>query len=88
MTSLTPDSNRHMPPEAQMRLDASGLSCPMPVLRAQKALRALQTGQVLEVISTDSVSKTEMPAYCEQAGHSLVHSEETAESFRFWIRKG
>lgn len=76
------------PPEPQQRLDASGLTCPLPVLRAQKLLRGMQRGEVLEVLSTDSVSKTEMPVFCEQAGHALLHQAEGAGEWRFWIRRG
>lgn len=82
------DSAKPLPPEAHLQLDASGLTCPMPVLRAQKQLRAMQTGEVLEVLSTDPVSKTEMPLFCEQAGHALLHSSESEGEWRFWIRKG
>lgn len=82
------DSNTPIaPPEEQQLLDASGLHCPMPVLRTQKTLRAMQQGEVLEVISTDKVSWTEMPLYCEQAGHALVHRIEGDGQWRFWIRK-
>lgn len=75
-------------PEADSHLDASGLHCPMPVLRAQKQLRAMLTGQVLSVCSTDSVSWDEIPAFCKQAGHTLLLREQHEGQWRFWIRKG
>jgi tRNA 2-thiouridine synthesizing protein A len=80
-------SNTPAPPEADYQLDASGLRCPLPVLRAQKRLRSMQRGEVLEVLSTDSVSWTEMPVYCEQAGHTLLHRIADEGRWRFWIRK-
>lgn len=57
----------------------------MPVLLAQKYLRSMQAGQVLLVESTDSVSSTEIPAFCEQTGHILMHYEEAADIWRFWV---
>lgn len=77
-----------MPPEADAVLDASGLTCPLPVLRAQKQLRGMAVGQVLLVLSTDAVSETEMPLFCEQAGHTLLHSEHGDGEWRFWLRRG
>lgn len=75
-----------MPPEAQRVLDASGLTCPMPVLRAQRALREMRAGEVLLLISTDKVSQDEVPLFCEQAGHGLLHHEQVGGEWRFWIR--
>lgn len=75
-------------PEADNHLDAGGLRCPMPVLRAQKQLRSMLPGQVLSVLSTDSVSWDEIPAFCDQAGHALLHREQENGQWRFWIRKG
>lgn len=76
------------PPEASRILDASGLRCPMPVLRAQRALREMQTGEILLLLSTDNVSEDEVPLFCEQAGHTLLHREQAAGEWRFWIRRG
>jgi tRNA 2-thiouridine synthesizing protein A len=76
------------PPEADRQLDASGLRCPMPVLRAQKCLRDMQTGQVLHVISSDNVSVTEFPAFCQQTGYALLHTEVMADQlWHFWLKK-
>ncbi|WGF88194.1 sulfurtransferase TusA family protein [Marinivivus vitaminiproducens] len=69
-------------------LDARGLSCPLPVLRAQRALRALPAGATLTVLATDPASARDMPAYCEAAGHALLASEEEGGDFRFVIRCG
>lgn len=69
------------------QLDASGLGCPLPVLRAQKMLRSMQAGEVLELLSTDQISLKEVPLFCEQTGHTLVSSEEDADGLlRFLIR--
>lgn len=77
-----------MRPEADARLDATGLTCPMPVLRTQKQLRGMAQGQVLLLISTDSVSEDEVPLFCEQAGHALLHHEAVQGEWLFWIQRG
>jgi tRNA 2-thiouridine synthesizing protein A len=57
-------------------LDATGLLCPLPVLRAQKLLRSMAVGEVLEVHATDPASKTDMPAFCIEAGYTLLEANE------------
>ena len=57
-------------------LDASGLNCPLPILRAKKALGDLTTGQVLKVVATDPGSVKDFEAFCKQTGNELLsHSE-------------
>ncbi|MGE0666436.1 MAG: sulfurtransferase TusA family protein [Sphingomonadales bacterium] len=68
-------------------VDATGLLCPLPVLRAQKALREMASGEIVEVLATDTASVHEFPAFCEQSGHVLLESEETDGRFRFRLRK-
>jgi tRNA 2-thiouridine synthesizing protein A len=68
-------------------LDATGLLCPLPVLRAQKALREMAEGELLDVLTTDKASATEFPAFCQQTGTELLESEESGGRFRFRLRK-
>ena len=68
-------------------LDATGLLCPLPVLRAQKALRVMASGEIIDVLATDTASVNEFPAFCRQTGHELLESEQTGEQFRFRLRK-
>lgn len=68
-------------------LDASGLACPLPIVKTKKAMGALPSGQVLRVISTDSGSVADMPAFAEQMGHALLHSTEEAGRYVFWLKK-
>ena len=70
-----------------MKLDARGLKCPLPVLRAQKALRDLPAGSTLELLSDDAASKDEVPAFCEQVGYQLVNTEGENSTLRFIIQK-
>lgn len=53
-------------------LDARDLICPMPVLRARKALRGLADGAILRVEATDAAAATDIPAFCKATGHRLV----------------
>ena len=68
-------------------IDATGLLCPLPVLRAQKALREMASGEVIEILATDRASASEFPAFCEQTGNELLESDETDGRFRFRLRK-
>ncbi len=68
-------------------LDVKGLNCPLPILRAKKALTDMESGQVLRVISTDPGSVKDFAAFCKQTGNPLISSEETAAAFTFLISK-
>lgn len=70
------------------RLDASGLSCPLPVLKARKALMEMQPGESLEVVTTDPMSIVDMPVFCAQAGHRVVREDRTDDRFIFTIERG
>ncbi len=54
------------------RIDARGLLCPLPVLRARKALLAMAPGDVLEIAADDPMAAVDMPHFCAEAGHDLV----------------
>lgn len=69
-------------------LDLKGLKCPLPVLRANKAMRALASGDVLEVEATDPASAKDFETYCQTAGHVLLAREEANGVYTFRIRKG
>ena len=68
-------------------LDLKGLKCPLPVLRAKKALAALPPGTVLEVEATDPAALKDFPAFCEMTGHELVEARDEGAVLRFKIRK-
>ncbi len=70
------------------RLDASGLNCPLPVLKARKALIAMEPGECLEVLTTDPMSGVDMPVFCAQAGHRIIREEKREGGFVFVIEKG
>ncbi len=68
-------------------LDAKGLLCPLPVLKARKALKAMAHGEILEVLATDPGAVRDFAAFCRTAGYQLVDSSEAAGIYRFAIRK-
>ena len=68
-------------------LDASGLNCPLPVLKTKKALAGLAAGQQLEVIATDPGSKTDMFVFTEATGNRMVESREEGDRFIYVIEK-
>jgi len=69
------------------REDTSGLNCPLPILKTKKALKLLQPGHVLEVITTDAGSVKDMDAFCKQTGNILLDLEEDAGKYIFRIKK-
>ena len=69
-------------------LDASGLKCPLPILRAKKALNGLETGKVLRIIATDPGSVKDFEAFAKQTGNELMSSAEEDGKFTFLMRKG
>ena len=68
-------------------LDASGLNCPLPILRAKKSLGSLTSGQVLHIIATDPGSVKDFEAFCKQTGNELMESKEEGGKFFFLIKK-
>ena len=69
-------------------LDASGLNCPLPILRAKKALAGMDTGKVLRIVATDSGSVKDFEAFAKQTGNVLLESGEEEGKFVFLMQKG
>lgn len=68
-------------------LDATGLNCPLPILKAKKALAGLKSGQVLRVLATDPGSVRDFEAFSRQVGHALLESREDNGTFVFVMKK-
>ena len=68
-------------------LDASGLSCPLPIVKTKKEIDTMTSGQVLEIISTDPGSKNDMTAWCNRTGNKLLDSSEEGGKFKFYVQK-
>ena len=71
---------------ADQILDAKGLNCPLPILRAKKALRDVSYGGTLEVLATDPGSVADFSAFCRTTGNELVESMQVGDVYRFVIR--
>ena len=67
--------------------DASGLACPMPIVKTKKSLADMASGQVLKVIATDPGSVCDMQAFNEQTGHTLLSSTTENSKYVFLIKK-
>ena len=68
-------------------LDLSGLLCPLPVLKAGKALRAMAPGQILCVTATDPMAAIDMPHFCSEQGHRFLSQDEKGGVFIFRIQR-
>ena len=68
-------------------LDASGLNCPLPILRAKKTLTGMESGKVLHIIATDPGSVKDFEAFAKQTGNELLESKEEGGKFLFLIKK-
>lgn len=74
-----------MPTNQTQTLDASGLNCPMPILKAKKILATLSVGDTLGIISTDAGSVRDFEAFCAQTGNELTSAAQVGEKFEFII---
>jgi tRNA 2-thiouridine synthesizing protein A len=72
---------------ADHTLDAKGLNCPLPILKARKALKDVPAGGTLEILATDPGSVADFEAFCRQTGHELVEQSEDDGTFRFLLKK-
>ena len=72
---------------AQLEVDASGLHCPLPLLRLKKALNTLSSGEIVKIIATDPAAHLDFGVYVQQTGHQLLHLEKTTCQQTFYIQK-
>ena len=68
-------------------IDTSGLNCPLPILRAKKTLATMESGKILQVISTDSGAVKDFEAFAKQTGNELLESGQRDGKFLFRIKK-
>lgn len=69
-------------------VDTSGLACPMPIVRTRQAIDEISPGEVLEVISTDRGSLTDVPSWADTLGHTLIDVRDEGQRFVYLIKKG
>ena len=68
-------------------LDARGLNCPLPILRARKALNDMQSGQVLKILATDPGSVKDFQAFSKQTGNELISHAAAQKEFTFFMKR-
>jgi len=68
-------------------LDARGLNCPLPILRAKKALNDMQSGQVLKIVATDPGSVKDFQAFAKQTGNDLLSQAAAEKEFTFFLKR-
>jgi len=79
--------NQELSHHPDTELDASGLNCPLPLLKAKQSLNALKSGQLLKVICTDPGSVRDFEVFAKQSGHQLLESLENEGVYSYWLRK-
>jgi tRNA 2-thiouridine synthesizing protein A len=70
-----------------VNLDAKGLNCPLPILKAKLALNKMQPGQILHVEATDPHAIIDFEAYCARTGHKILHTRNNAGIIEFFINR-
>ena len=73
--------------QSDHELDATGLLCPLPVLKARKRLQGMESGQILKVTADDPAAIIDIPHFCTEQGHTLVKTSENDEVQLYWIEK-
>ncbi len=72
---------------ADVTLDAKGLNCPLPILKAKKAINDVASGGTLEILATDPGSVADFEAFCRTTGNELVESKEEGGVYTYLIKK-
>ena len=67
-------------------LDCKGLSCPMPILKTKKTIGKMESGQVLEILSTDPGTRNDLPAFAKKGGHEYLGEKEDDGFIRFYLK--
>lgn len=73
---------------ANLVVDAKGLACPMPIVKAKKGIDSLESGQIMELQTTDKGSMKDFQAWVNQTKHELLESKEDNGIFTFIVKKG
>lgn len=73
--------------KADLTLDNSGLSCPMPIIKTKKAMDGMKVGEILKMVATDPGSVSDIQAWVKKTGQELLGQETEGDKFVFYIRK-
>ncbi|MBL4620852.1 MAG: sulfurtransferase TusA family protein [Immundisolibacteraceae bacterium] len=69
------------------QVDASGLLCPLPLLKSKRRLNQMESGQVLKLIATDSNAESDLRKFCDQSGHLLIQVDQLGEQQIIYLQK-
>lgn len=83
-TDMTADSMTNHTPDQS--LDLSGLKCPLPVLKARRAIKDMAAGSLLEVLADDPAAELDFAHFCETGGHELLETSRNADGDAFMLR--
>jgi len=72
--------------DIKVKVDASGLSCPMPILKAAQAIKGVQSGELVEIVATDPGSVKDFDAWARSTGNALIEQDAAGGKFRFVLR--
>lgn len=75
------------PPAHNLEIDTQGLNCPLPILKAKKALSEIESAQVLKVLATDPGSLRDFQAFAKQTGHALLAQTDEGGVITHWLQK-
>ncbi len=73
--------------ETQLDVDASGLMCPLPLLRLKKALMEISSGHIIKITTTDPAAHLDFGVYCHQAGHQIIDFIKQPHGVIFYVQK-
>lgn len=73
--------------KTDLMIDAKGLACPMPIVRAKKGMDTLTSGQILQLEATDKGSVSDFQAWASRSGHEMLKMEEDNGVYRFFVKK-
>jgi TusA-related sulfurtransferase len=76
-----------LPTTSDKEIDTRGLNCPLPILRAKKALADMTSGQVLKIVATDPGSMRDFQAFARQSGNELIGQETVGQEFLHYLRR-
>jgi len=68
-------------------LDLTGLACPMPIVKVSKAMKTLESGEVIDALTSDPGALTDFPAWAKTSGNEIVKTQPEGDNTRFYIRK-
>jgi len=72
--------------QSDKTLDCTGLTCPMPLLKTKKMIKTMESGQILEIISSDPGSKNDIPTFAERSGHEFIGVKDMSDLTHFYLK--